>query len=806
MTRFRRLLKQVDFNLLLIGLFLLPAFHPLLKPTLTASSDGLVHLYRLVALDHAIRQGLLFPRWMPDLVFGYGLPLFVYYAPLSYYVAELPHALGLPAVLAMNASLALSLLVGAWAMYLFVRDLFNPTAGLLAAIAYAYAPFQLLNLYARGSPPTAWGMAFFPLALWACRRLISNQRNSLANLLLAALVLAALFLTHNITALIFSPLLGGYLLVLLWAKQDRRSAISVGLALTLAVTLAAFFLLPAMAERSLAQLERLTTPPDFDYHYHFLALSDLLTLPPPANTGHLNPTAPSSIGLPQLALALLGLSGLWRCRDRAQQGVILFSGLALVAAIFMLLPASVSLWDRLPFLAFVQRPSRLLSLPTFLMAVLSGALLYSPHYPPHPPFLSQPFGFAQGKLWERKGGERGEGEGRLASPTFALTIGALLVVIGGSLSLLYPRYQDLPSTNPKLLDMMAYEHASGTIGTTSFGEYLPVWVRQPPHDSPLEPLYRSDAPLDRLDRSYLPDGAQVKSASFGANRAEMTVISPEAAQLVFHTFYFPGWRATVNGQEVVPFPVSERGLLGIAVPAGESEVHLRFGETPVRLAADWLSALGVAISLALVIVRPPRFLKPRRSELTMATPAPATALSWRQMIVLAGLALALTLTQSFYLDRFSSPFKRQFNGPQDTPLQVRLDANFGDQFTLLGYDLPRSTAVAGESLDLTLYWQARRQQATNYSSLAQLIDDEGKVVSAQDNLHPGQYPTNLWQPWGYVTDPHRLSLPPDTPPGQYTLVVGLYEPDTWRRLPVVNSTSRQWTDVVPIGPVTIIPK
>jgi len=364
--------------------------------------------------------------------------------------------------------------------------------------------------------------------------------------------------------------------------------------------------------------------------------------------------------------------------------------------------------------------------------------------------------------------------------------------------------------------MMAYEHASGTIGTTSFGEYLPVWVRQPPHDSPLEPLYRSDAPLDRLDRSYLPDGAQVKSASFGANRADLTVISPEAAQLVFHIFYFPGWRATVNGQEVVPFPVSERGLLGIAVPAGESEVRLRFGETPIRLVADWLSVLGVAVTLALALgvwVRNPFSLRDAsQSQRKRVSTQPIEArrhpvsMDWRQMIVLAGLALALTLTQSLYLDRFSSPFKRQFNGPQDTPLQVRLDANFDDQFTLLGYDLPRSTAVAGESLDLALYWQARRPPATNYSSLAQLIDGAGKVVSAQDNLHPGQYPTHLWQPWGYVTDPHRLPLPLDIPPGQYTLLVGLYEPDTWRRLPVVNSTSRQWTDVVPIGPVRIIPK
>lgn len=801
-----RVQQRLDLNLPLICLFLLPAFHPLLKPTLTLSSDGLVHLYRLVALDSAVNQGLLFPRWMPDLTFGYGLPLFVYYSPLSYYMPEVLHIFGLNAVYAMNASLALSLLVGAWAMYLFVRDVFNPMAGLVASVAYAYAPFQLLNMYSRGSPPTAWGMAFFPLALWAYQRLIRSQRAARVHLLLVALILAALFLSHNITTLIFSPLLGGYVVIFLWFKGDRQRLVGASLAAVLGASLAVFFLLPAMAERSLVQLDRLTTPPGFDYHFHFLTLSDLLRLPPPVNTGHLNPEAPSSIGLPQLVLALLGLSGAWLYKGRARRGIVLFSGVWLFVSIFMLLPASVGLWDRLPLLAFVQRPSRLLSLSAFLMAVLSGAL----------------FGALQARARES----------RLAWLTFPLTVVALLIIVGGSLSLLYPRYYDLASTSPTLTDMMAYEHASGTIGTTSFGEYLPVWVRQVPQDSPLENLYRSGGTLDRLDRSYLPAGARVESAIFDANRAQLTIISPQAAQLVFHTFYFPGWRATINGQETGTFPVSERGLLGLAVPAGESRVELRFGETPTRLIADMISALGVSIWLALMMVAiyqklnrqaSPRLIERGRSDIAGPgapvvqgaqvdvvhrefAPAQAAIMPLWQVTALVGLALALTLFKSLYLDRFPSPFKQHFGGSQDVRLETRLDINFGDQFVLLGYDLPYSTVVAGEPLDLTLYWQAQKQQPTTYSSMAQLLDSRGNVISAQDNLHPGQYPTNLWQPWGYVTDPHSLPVSPDTPPGRYFLSVGLYEPDTWRRLPVVDSPYPEWTDAILIGPVTVVSK
>ena len=55
--------------------------------SLAASFDGLLHLYRLVELDHLIAEGVWFPRWAPDFVYGFGYPIFNYYAPLSYYLS-----------------------------------------------------------------------------------------------------------------------------------------------------------------------------------------------------------------------------------------------------------------------------------------------------------------------------------------------------------------------------------------------------------------------------------------------------------------------------------------------------------------------------------------------------------------------------------------------------------------------------------------------------------------------------------------------------------------------------------------------
>ncbi|NJN98315.1 MAG: hypothetical protein HC875_31620 [Anaerolineales bacterium] len=300
--------------LLLLWLLTLPAVTPLLQPTLTRSADGLLHLYRLIALDHLIRQGVFFSRWLPDLAYGYGLPLFVFYAPLSYYLAELPHLLGFNPVAAFNASAAVALLLSASGVYLWVKDWFGPRAGLLAGIAYVYAPYGLFNLFLRGSLPVTWAGAVFPFVFWAFGRLIRTR--SPLYLPLSALLCGAALLLHNISNLLFLPLLLFYLLIELFftfnvQRLTFNVLLRVGLALTLGLALAAFFWLPAMLEREFAQLQRVITPPDFDYRSNFVSLSQLFSLPRPANTGLLNPTDPLTLGLAQAGLAVIGLLG-WR--------------------------------------------------------------------------------------------------------------------------------------------------------------------------------------------------------------------------------------------------------------------------------------------------------------------------------------------------------------------------------------------------------------------------------------------------------------------------------------------------------------
>jgi hypothetical protein len=788
---YQRPLSSTLQPLWLTWLLALPALTPLFQPTLTRSADGLLHLYRLIALDQLLRQGVFFPRWWPDLAYGYGLPLFVFYAPLSYYLSEAFHLLGFDFIQATNASAALALLTAAAGAYLLAQDWFGPKAGVLAGLAYVYAPYQLFNIFARGSLPVTWAGALFPLAFWAFGRLLrSNQSRYLP---LAALTLAAALLMHNISNLLFLPILVFFLAaaILISHFSHRRWPITlqamlwVGLGLLLALALATFFWLPATLEREFAQLQRVITPPLFDFRTNFVSLTQLFSLPQPANTGLLNPSDPLTLGLAQVGLALIGLlalvmttlvAGLKRlkpsrrpnfsARGGSQVGAEFYAAIipalllliALVGAILMMLPISVTIWEGLPLLAFAQQPHRLLSVTALILALLAGAAVtYLPE--------------------------------RFHTGFMVLGISAIFL---SAAPLLYPRYYTPLPAAPTLAGMRAYEKSTGAIGTTSFGEYLPIWVQQIPRESPLEAMYQAGLPIERLNPAYLPVGVKVESAHYGVNQMEFVIDAPQPFQAVFHHFYFPGWQARVDGQLAPLAPVTERGLIGVTLPAGRHQLRLYFAETPIRFWANTISSVALVIITGLIVIG----LKSHGLKFQASSPTrrllPSLAI-W--LLLLAGL---LILTKSLYLDHFDTPLKRVFTGQVVAGVDVPRQINFGHQINILGYDLDVTTIAAGETIELTLYWQARQPLDLNYSALTQLVDDQQHLYAGQDNLHPGNLPTSRWEPWGFVQDSHSLRVPLGTPPGDYFLVAGLYDPATWARLPVLAGGDAGWSDVLAI--------
>jgi hypothetical protein len=118
--------------------------------------------------------------------------------------------------------------------------------------------------------------------------------------------------------------------------------------------------------------------------------------------------------------------------------------------------------------------------------------------------------------------------------------------------------------------------------------------------------------------------------------------------------------------------------------------------------------------------------------------------------------------------------------------QFRVDARLGEEIDLFGYDLepPGSTIQPGESLTVTLYFQDRAPLAQDLTRFVHLYDpDLGMAAQVDSAPGNGSNPTWAWVPGETVLDRVVLTLPDHVLPGNYSLLVGFYDPVTGERLP-----------------------
>lgn len=130
--------------------------------------------------------------------------------------------------------------------------------------------------------------------------------------------------------------------------------------------------------------------------------------------------------------------------------------------------------------------------------------------------------------------------------------------------------------------------------------------------------------------------------------------------------------------------------------------------------------------------------------------------------------------------------------PPDLPIPVKipnpLEATFGDEFRLLGYDLRPSSLEPGETVDLALYLETLQPPTRDWSLFVHLVDDL-EIILAQDDRYPRQGLVRATQleageQWAEV---FRLRVPETAvAPARLSLKFGFYDLRTWERMPVAG--------------------
>ena len=119
------------------------------------------------------------------------------------------------------------------------------------------------------------------------------------------------------------------------------------------------------------------------------------------------------------------------------------------------------------------------------------------------------------------------------------------------------------------------------------------------------------------------------------------------------------------------------------------------------------------------------------------------------------------------------PQRRQFEiGPLANPVE----ANFANRLALLGYDLPKRTALSGQTIPVTLHWQALHTIGADLIFFIHLIGPDGQRWANHERMAHDLYSTMLWAPHEIVSDSFALQIDPQAPAGNYQLLVGVYLP------------------------------
>jgi hypothetical protein len=153
-------------------------------------------------------------------------------------------------------------------------------------------------------------------------------------------------------------------------------------------------------------------------------------------------------------------------------------------------------------------------------------------------------------------------------------------------------------------------------------------------------------------------------------------------------------------------------------------------------------------------------------------------------------------------------YARALRVPAGQPARLALDqrrqADLGGKIQLIGFDLVHRITT-GQTLRATIALKDIALLGQPYKVFLHLRG-AGDVVLAQADRLPCNFTLNEadWRPGDIVLESYEIPVPVETPPGQYRLVLGLYQLDSGARLAVIGSELDHDADSVVLGTVEVM--
>ena len=533
--------------IIIFGLSFMVAW-PLLRTGYFSHQDDL-QIIRIFEMRKCFTDLQIPCRWVSDMGWGNGFPLFNFYGVSTYYFAAvLSYVFGF--IGASKALFYISLVAGSFGIYLLGKNLWGKWAGLAAAVLYMFAPYKALDVYVRGALAESFALSIVPFVFYFGYKLITSDENRKYGALFALSVFV-LMVTHNIMVIIFLPVLIVWLIYWLYLGKWKKIK-DVVVPLVLGIGLSAFFILPAFLEKNLVQTESLLRF-ELDFRANYLKAGQLFvdriwgygtSIPGPE--GGMN----FQIGWPHWWLAIATIPAI--LFTKAKKHIKVLMALLLAAftlSIFMTHNKSTFIWVNLPILKYFQFPWRFLSLSIFTAAMLGGFVVS-----------------AIKNKWQ-------------------IYMSFLIIILSIAFNWNYFKPKTFYSIDDgqKLSGEMWEAQRKGALL-----DYLPKTALEPREAAPDSPLIKSG-------------NAEITGFSNRSDSWEFTAKALDKSEVEVPVYYFPNWKVFVNGEA---YPFSYENVLGriaVTLDAGEYSVKGKFENTFLRTFANTITIVSLGGLLAFTL-------------------------------------------------------------------------------------------------------------------------------------------------------------------------------------------------------------
>jgi len=539
----------------------------------------------LNSFDALIKAGKIFPGWVKTFWYEHGSPLFVFYPPLFFYLAEIPRLLGLSLVMSVKIVVILSTLGAFFSMYWLGRELSGKWGGLIAGLIYLTAPHHFALIYTRGAFAENLAYAIFPLIIFFIYKLFHDK--SWKYIIGLAVSGAALIMTNLPSLLLFGVFVLFWTigLVIIYKKFPLSPILISGIG---ALGLSAFYWLPVIINMSLVQTYRFISG-NYSFSNYFVSLPQLFD---PTRWGMQDYFQLGWVSILIVAIIIYYLVLRPVDKEASNNRLVIMFLISLFIILLLITRISSPVWSAVHILQYIQFPFRFLCVVFILVALLAAYL------------------------------------GCIAKPIWRVVL--LILLFAQAIFFAQPVWPFLPDIYKQDFAYTTYgdigaqyilkpgekKHEDGVplhlVFHTAEAGYMPNAVnKQDLHDEfnandaiKLVGLSLAEAATYTVsvDRKIISTGviSNFKETPTGAS---FNYSNPSTSRVTYRQLAFPGWKVWIDGQTTAWTPNNNHISFIVVAGGGSHDIKITYTNPPGAVAGRSISLLFALLLVIFVSIK-----------------------------------------------------------------------------------------------------------------------------------------------------------------------------------------------------------